>query len=255
MTTAHTVLSEYYAVVIVSPVRFCLGVYYGLVRGFSRRNAVSATAAVWSAVSFIRFAARSEWFQSALPIPLAFATRSECIRCAPRMFWNCFIILFGARSQCIRSALRIELNRPTVSKDSQRAPNFLGEFTTRSQWNCWHGILPRLQTLHRKCYNLNNYRIASIIFVLLLYIGLLCDEVFLPWWFGTREFDERAPKTSKNKNKYVLHILDLNLKTVLIRLLPSSTFIWVGSQMVSDHRALQRCIFCHIGTHIWKTGC
>ena len=43
------------------------------------------------------------------------------------------LIQFGARSQCIRRALRIELNRPTVSKDSQRAPNVLGEFTTRSQ--------------------------------------------------------------------------------------------------------------------------
>ena len=122
--------------------------YYRHIRGALRifwncwHGIRSGLSDLWSAVSFIRFAARPECFQSALPIPLAFATRPECIRCAPRMFWNCFMMLFGARSQCIqrahwmwfRSALRMFWGmRPTVSKDSQRAPNVLREFTTRSQ--------------------------------------------------------------------------------------------------------------------------
>ena len=47
-----------------------------------------------------------------------------------------------------------------------------------------------------------------------LYVGLLCDEVLLPWNFRSPGFDVKAPQDPPNmkKNSFFIHILGLNLK-------------------------------------------
>ena len=165
------------------------------------------------------------WFRSALR--MLGGRQFQKIRNAPRMFWD-----NSQRAPNVDSVRVVNMiservanvSAPTVSKDSQRAPNV---FSARCEyyqhirgalrifWNCWHGIRPppRPQTLHRSHDNLKNpYRIASIFY---MYIDI----------------GERMPGKQDG---------------------PS--LIIYGPPSPPPPPNSPKCEFFHIGAHIWKTG-
>ena len=118
---------------------------------------------------------------------------------------------------------------------------------------------------HTKCIIRQRSYQAERPLVLLLYICLLCDEIFLPWNVGTFGFEVRDPQDPKNKIKIIFFILTKTLSDYFHIYMCIDACEWSleSKKCRSDywsvsqhphHPNRQQCTFTLWPIYIWTRG-